>query len=129
MRAASSSIHKHSNTYTICMQLFSEQLNKTAVWKWRLQSIVNLSSGLYKGLTSAVLWMNYSNFHLIWNKKMVSLLYKFWQACYSNASHFMSVLKIIQRSPGSHDKVMYMNFFILPAILTKFESKVVVYTW
>ena len=54
---------------------------------------------------------------------------KFLQACYSNGSHFMSVLKIIQRSPGSHDKVMYMNFFILPAILTKFESKVVVYTW
>ena len=127
MRAASSSIHKHSNTYAICMQLFSEQLNKTTVWKWRLQSIVNVSSGLYKGLTSTVLWMNYSNLHLIWNKKMVSLLYKFLQACYSNGSHFMSVLKIIQRSPGSHDKVMYMNFFILPVILTKFESKVAVH--
>ena len=58
---------------------------------------------------------------------MVSLLYKFLQACYSNGSFFMSVLKIIQRSPGSHDKVIYLNFSIFPAILTKFESKVAVH--
>ena len=31
------------------MQLYSEQLSKTALWKWEMQSIVNVSSGLSKG--------------------------------------------------------------------------------
>ena len=36
-------------THTRCMQLSSKQLSKTEVWKWRTQSIVNVSSGLCKG--------------------------------------------------------------------------------
>ena len=65
----------------------------------------------YEWLTSTVLWMNYSKLHLMWNIKMVSLLYKRLQACCNNGSYFMSVLKIKHSSPGSHDKVVYMNFF------------------
>ena len=38
-----------SNTHARCMQLCSKRLNKIAVWKWRLQSMVNVSSGLCKG--------------------------------------------------------------------------------
>ena len=53
---------------------------------------------------------------------MVSLLYKFLQACYKSVIYFASVLKIVHRSPGSHDKVIYMIFFVPPASLTKFEN-------
>ena len=34
----------------------------------------------------------------------------------------MYVLKIVGRSSGSYDKVIFMNFFVLPVSLPKFES-------
>ena len=43
---------------------------------------------------------------------MVSLLYKVLQACFKFGPHFMSVLKIVHRSPSSHNKVMYMNLLL-----------------
>ena len=54
------------------------------------------------------------NLHLMWNKKMVCLLQKFFQACCKPVPCFMPVLKIIYRSPGSHDKVIYMSFCYMP---------------
>ena len=68
MLVASSNINKHSKTHARDMQLYSEQLSNTALWKWRMQSIVNVSSCLCK------------RFELMWNKKMSSLLYKCLQA-------------------------------------------------
>ena len=53
---------------------------------------------------------------------MVSLLYKLLQECSKSGFHFMSVLKIEHRSPGSHDMVIYMIFFVFPANLTEFET-------
>ena len=35
--------------------------------------------------------------------------------------HFMSVLKIVHRSPGSHDNVIDMNFFCLQPCLKDAE--------
>ena len=52
-----------------------------------------------------------SNLHSIKNKNIFSLLYKFFQTCCESGPYFMSVLKIVGRQPGSHDKVIYMNFF------------------
>ena len=46
---ASSNINKHSNTHAWCMQLRSVQLSKTVVWKWLMQSVVNVSHDLCKG--------------------------------------------------------------------------------
>ena len=48
MRAASSNVSKRSNTNARYMQLFSEQLSKTTVWKLRMQPIVNVPFGLGK---------------------------------------------------------------------------------
>ena len=53
---------------------------------------------------------------------MVSLLYKFMQACCKTGSHFMTILKVVHKSLGSHDKVIYINFFVRPVSLTRFES-------
>ena len=55
--------------------------------------------------------MNYSNLHLMWKEKMVSLLYKLLQECFKSCPNFMSVLKIVHSSPGSHNKVICMIFF------------------
>ena len=52
---------------------------------------------------------------------MVSLLYKCLQACCKCGPHYMSVLKIVHRPPGSPDEVIYMNFFVILKSLTKFE--------
>ena len=49
MCAASSSLNKLSSKHARGMQQFSKQLSKTAVWKWRMQSIAIVSSDLYKG--------------------------------------------------------------------------------
>lgn len=35
---------------------------------------------------------------------------------------FMAVLKILHRSPDIHDKVIYMNLFVINTSLTKFEG-------
>ena len=56
------------------------------------------------------------------NKMMVFLQSKFLQACYSSGPHIMSVLKLVHTSQGSHEKVIYTNFFLMPTTLTKFES-------
>ena len=53
---------------------------------------------------------------------MISLLYKFVQACYKSGPHLKYVLKIVHRPPDSHDKIIYMNFFVIPTSVTKFES-------
>ena len=42
---------------------------------------------------------------------MASFLYKFLQSCCKFGYYFMSVWKIVDRSPGSHDKVIYMILF------------------
>ena len=47
---------------------------------------------------------------------------QFSQACCRFDLHFMSVLKIIHRSPSSHYKVIYMNCFVMPTSLTKYAS-------
>ena len=70
--------------------------------------------------------MNCSNLHLMSNKKMVSFLYKALQASSKSVLHFMSVLKFVRMLPGSHDKVIYMNFFAMNTGLTRFESCI---TW
>ena len=57
-----------------------------------------------------VIWMNCNYLHLMWNKKMLSLLNKFSQACWKSDSYFMSVLKIVHRSSRSRDKVISMKF-------------------
>ena len=72
---------------------------------WFLQGIY------FEWLTSNVLWINRCNLHLMWNKKMVSLLYEFLQACCKFGPHFLSVRKIVHTSPGSHNKFIYMNCF------------------
>ena len=41
---------------------------------------------------------------------MVSLLYKFFHACCKSGAHFMSILKTVHSSAGSHDKVIYIIF-------------------
>ena len=56
--------------------------------------------------------------HLMWNKKMVSLLYKFLLGCCKSVLHFIAVLKIVHTSRGSHDKVKHINYFVLPTSLT-----------
>ena len=78
----------------------------------------------YESLISTVLWISCRNLHLMWNKNIVSLLYKFLKVCCKPIPHFMYVLKIVHSSPGSHDKVIYMNFFVIPTSLSKFESSV-----
>ena len=55
---------------------------------------------------------------------MASLLYKFLQACCRSDPHFMSVLKIVNKSPGSHDKVIYIIFFAMLTSLTKLQYMV-----
>ena len=50
---------KHSNAHVRRMHLFSEQLSKAAVWKWRIQSTVNVSSGLSKRI---ILMINKNSF-------------------------------------------------------------------
>ena len=44
---------------------------------------------------------------------MTSLLYIFLQACLRTMVH---------RSPGSHEKIIYMNIFVVPIGATKTES-------
>ena len=56
--------------------------------------------------------MNCSNLHLLWKKKIVSLLYKFLEECLKFGPHFVAVLKIVHRSPRSDDKVIYMNLLL-----------------
>ena len=49
----------YTNTQTHnarCLQLCREQLNKTAVWNWRVQSIGNMSFGLCKRFIMNLLW-------------------------------------------------------------------------
>ena len=119
--------HKQTlDRHTRCMQL-SEQLSETAVWKWKIQLIVNhniwFMQEIYcEWLTPTVLWTNDSNLYLMQNKKMVSLLYKILHVCYRSVSHFISVLEIVHRSPGNHDNVIDIRFFIMPISLTKIES-------
>ena len=48
----------------------------------------------------------------MWNKKIVSLLNNFLQAFSRSGLLFMSVLKIVHKLTGSHNKVIYMNFFV-----------------
>ena len=38
----------------------------------------------------------------------------------------MSILKIVDKSQGSHDKVIYVNIFVMSTSLTKFQSCI---TW
>ena len=73
-------------------------------------------------LTSAVLWMNFSNWQSMWKKGVVPLLHKFSQECWKSRSHFMSVMNVVHRPPGFRDKVIYINFFVMSARLTKFEN-------
>ena len=51
-----------------------------------------------------------------------SLLYKFLLACCKSGPNFISALKIVHRSPGSHDKIIHIIFFGTSTSLTKFES-------
>ena len=136
MCGASSYRNRLSNMRSRHMHMFSKQLSNTAVRKWRMHSnsqrIMWFIQGIYyKWLTSRILWMNCSNLHLIWITKAVSLLYKLLQVCCRSGLHFISVPKIVHRSPGSHNKDIYMNFFFLLFLffilfcllgLTKFES-------
>ena len=111
------------------MQPFSKQLWKAAVWEQRMQPIVNLFSGLCKGF---IMNDSHQQFYKgtvvtcsnMWNKKMVSMLYRFLQACCESSFHFIFVLDIVHRSPYSHDKVFYMNFLILSTSLTKLQYMV-----
>ena len=44
---------------------------------------------------------------------MVSFLHIFLQTCFKSGPHFIPALKIVHRSPGSHNKVIYVNSFVL----------------
>ena len=57
---------------------------------------------------------------------MASFLRKSLQVCCKAGPYFMFFLKIVRRSPGSHDKAIYDFFFVMPTSLTKFESFI---TW
>ena len=84
--------HKQTlDRHTRCMQL-SEQLSETAVWKWKIQLIVNhniwFMQEIYcEWLTPTVLWMNCSNLHLMWNytnfcrhvANLFLILFMFWK--------------------------------------------------
>ena len=53
---------------------------------------------------------------------MASFLRKSLQVGCKAGPYFMFFLKIVRRSPGSHDKAIYDFFFVMPTSLTKFES-------
>lgn len=66
--------------------------------------------------------MNFSNWQSMWKKEVVPLLDKFSQECWKSGPHFMSIMKVLHRPPGFRDKVVYINFFVMSARLTKFEN-------
>ena len=54
-------------------------------------------------------WRKWNNF--FWKVRVwLSLLYKILFASCKSGPHFMPVLKMVERSPGSRDKVIYMIF-------------------
>ena len=57
-----------------------------------------------------------------WSLCSISLIAKFLQLPCKSGPHFMSTLKVVHRSPGSYNKVIYIIFFVMSASLTKFKS-------
>ena len=57
-----------------------------------------------------------------WSLCSISLIAKFLQLPCKSGPHFMSALKVVHRSPGSYNKVIYIIFFVMSASLTKFKS-------
>ena len=53
---------------------------------------------------------------------MTSLLHTFSQACCNSGPNFSFALKMIYWSPGSHEKIIFMIFFVVPTSVTKIES-------
>ena len=89
------------------------------------QHIIWFMQGIYyERLTSAVLWMNCSNLCLMWNIRILSLLYSF----HRHVADLIFILclfwklYIINHTPSSHYKVTYMNCFAMPTSLTKYAS-------
>ena len=56
-----------------------------------------------------MIYMN--ELHLMCNNTMVFLPYKFLLESCKSSHQFLSVLKIVRRSPARHDKLIYMNAY------------------
>ena len=116
MRATISNINKtikHTRKMHAAIYRATEQENRVIVRNaLNIHCIICFMKEIYYDwLLTTVLWMNCSNLHLIWSYKMVSCLHKILKTFWTSSPHFMSVLKIVHRSPGSHDKVVYKVIF------------------